>query len=182
MITDEQYILGALRKGDENEFENLFRQYYDELCSYLNCFVNDHDEVEDLVQEVFANLWKQRENLPEIRSLKGYLYSSVKNKLLDYHKHLSVRIRAADRIKELSSIVNKDTGRNYYDEKEIKELLDNAISKLPPRRREVFVLVKMNGLSHQETADIMGINKKTIERQLSIAIKTLRKILTPFLK
>jgi RNA polymerase sigma-70 factor (ECF subfamily) len=161
LITDEQKTLEAIRNGDESAFRDLFDEYYGNLCNYLKYYIKNYDEVEDQVQEVFANIWKVRRNLPAIMSLKSYLFSSVKNKLLDYYKHLSVRIKASDKI---------------------KEFLDNAIRKLPPRRREVFVLVKINGMTYQEAADIMGINKKTIEGQLSMAIKTLREILAPFFK
>ena len=181
MITDEHKTIEAIRSGDESAFRDLFDEFYDDLCNYLKCFIRDYDEVEDQVQEVFANIWKTRKTLPEIRSIKGYLFSSVKNKLLDYHKHLSVRIKAADRINEIFSGVFTGAAREY-EEAEMKGILNEAIKKLPPRRREVFTLIKISGFTYQEAADMMGINKKTIEGQLSIAIKTLREILTPLLK
>jgi RNA polymerase sigma-70 factor (ECF subfamily) len=181
LITDEQKTLEAIRNGDESAFRDLFDEYYGNLCNYLKYYIMNHDEVEDQVQEVFVNIWRARKNLPDIRSVKGYLFSSAKNKLLDYNKHLTVRIKASAKIRELFSGIDTTSERDY-EQTEMKELLDNAIRKLPPRRREVFVLVKINGMSYQEAADVMGINKKTIEGQLSMAIKTLREILAPFIK
>jgi len=181
MKFDEAKILEAIGNGDESAFRILFDEFYDDLCNYLKYFIRDFDAIEDLVQEVFVNFWRHRSDLPEIRSLKGYLYSSVKNKLLDYRKHLSVRIKAAERIGGLFSDINSGRAGNY-EETELQEFLDNAIGKLPFRRREVFILVKINGMSYREAADTMNISVKTVERQLSIATKTLRDILTPFMK
>lgn len=180
LITEEQSTLKAIRSGNTAEFEKLFRQFYEELCSYLKFFIKDNDDIEELVQETFLHIWEQRQNFYPKGSIKSYLYKAVKNKAVNYRKHLFVRMHTAERISLLFHY-RHDGVEKTFDNAELLKVLYDTIEKLPARCREVFVLLKLNEFSYKETAEIMHISTKTVEVQLSIAVKKLRSLLKPYI-
>jgi len=180
LLANDQEMLEPIRQVESPEFEKLFRKYYSELCSYLRIFIKDKDDIEEIVQEVFLNIWEQRCDFYSKENIRAYLYKAVKNRAINYHKHLAVRLKTVEDIKLLFMHKYDDVEKNF-DGEELLQVLDKAVQTLPKRCKEVFVLTKINELSYKETAEIMGISIKTVEIQLSIAVKKLRKLLKPYL-
>jgi len=165
---------------DIAEFEKLFKTEYSKLCSYANLFLNDPDAAEDVVQEVFFKLWKNREELNIQTTVKSYLFRAVRNGCMNVIDHISVR--------EAYKIVNeediKNSEGNPIDETIVSELeqkIRETIDLLPSERRKIFVMSRFDGLKYREIADRLNISVKTVENQMYQALKFLRERLVDYL-
>jgi|SRR5690625_3613181 len=163
-----------IRKGDHHTFELLFKAYYRQLTRFAWRYVNSNTIAEELVQDVFANIWEKKHLIIINGSIKSYMYKSVRNQALNFLKHDSIRseydfIWAKERGMEKDDIINDNQSIKY---KQIK--IKKAIEDLPPRSRMAFKLNRHDGLTYQEIAEVMDISIKTVESQMSRALKTLR--------
>ncbi|GMN11556.1 RNA polymerase sigma-70 factor [Croceitalea sp. MTPC9] len=164
-------LILQLKRGDENAYVDLVENYNHKLCLYANSLINDIGTSEDIVQNVFINVWEKRDNLRPDLSLKSYLYKSVYNACInEYKKNQMVTALEKKYIEELDGIVEQD---NDTMEKLIV-LVKEAIQELPPKCKEIFLLSKKEGLTNIEIADYLNISKNTIERQMNIAFKKIR--------
>jgi RNA polymerase sigma-70 factor (ECF subfamily) len=143
-------------------------------------YLNYRDEVEDLVQDLFVSLWMEAPNLEIRTSLKSYLFSSIKNRCLDYQKHQKVTEKYREYI-----LFSADNGENsteqYFSESELRQFIQKSLEKLSPRCREIFELSRIKGMSNQEISEQLGISKRTVELQISNSLKVLRKELIEYL-
>ncbi len=162
------------------EFEKLFKTHYSRLCSYANLFLSDPDAAEDVVQEVFFKLWKNRGELIINTTIKSYLFRAVRNGCMNVIDHISVR--------EAYKIVNendiKDSEGNLIDETIVSELeqrIKETIDLLPPERRKIFIMSRFDGLKYREIADQLNISVKTVENQMYQALRFLREKLVDYL-
>ncbi|MGD8780265.1 MAG: RNA polymerase sigma-70 factor [Ignavibacteria bacterium] len=179
MENSDEKIIKRINKGDIKAFEYLFRAYHSNLCNYCFVKVKDKDAAKEIVQEIFINIYKNRENWSPKNSIKSYLFKAVKNRIINYLKHPSLSqksellIDSINNEKELSPI-------ELYSQKEFREAYLKAVEKLPEKCREILMLVKEHGLSYKETAEIQDISIKTVETQMRLAFQKLRKSLKKF--
>ena len=155
--------------------EQLFRRYYEPLCRYVYGILGDKNAVltEDVVQEVFLKLWKNKTQIQINTSLKAYLYQAARNTALN-------AIQKEKRHQQLETVYM--TGRKQSEMKTEEELLLNetrqklqaGLSQLPPKCREVFQLSRFEELSYKEIAQTLNISVKTVENQMGKALKLLR--------
>lgn len=173
-----QVDVEQLRKGDKKCFERLFKEHYAPLTDYAYRILHDRAEAQDVVQDVFCKLWDGRESLDIRHSLSAYLYKMAYTNCMASLRHQKVVQEYAEQealdlyFKEVIqtpeaelNLINKDL--RYY--------IDEAVEKLPPRCREIFILAQMEQKSHQEIAGQLGVSVKTVENQLGIAMTKLRK-------
>lgn len=175
---DEKYITAGLKNRDKTVFDFVFNYYYTGLCVYARSWVKDTDVAEDLVQDFFVKLWTNSSNIEITSSLKSYFFTSVKNRAINHLKH--------DKIKERFGVlaINGSTEEysNWeYTEPELTELIEKGMQKLPPRCREIFILSRFEGKDNGEIANMLGISKRTVELQISNALKILRTELKDYL-
>lgn len=162
------------------DFEHLFRSHYGTLCSYANNFLKDTDASEEVVQEVMFKLWVNRESIVFDTSAQSYLFRSVRNGCLNVLKHLNVR----EEYKAVKEAQLQDWQRSQEDEVIVSELgqkIREAVDKLPLERRRVFILSRYEGLTYGEISAKLGISVKTVENQMSSALRFLRIELTEYL-
>lgn len=166
--------------SDKGDFENLFRLYYQDLCSYAHHFLKDSAAAEEIVQDIFFKLWEKREQLKVTTSIKAYLFQSTRNRCLNVIKHIDIR----ENYKQQNEQVRKSSELEGFDEMEVSELQDKiqvAISKLPPERQKIFMLSRYEGLRYKEIAKKLGLSPKTVENQMGRALKFLREELVEYL-
>jgi RNA polymerase sigma-70 factor (ECF subfamily) len=170
----------AFEIGNITDFESLFKTHYSRLCSYANLFLNDPDAAEDVVQEVFFKLWKNRDEITINTTIKSYLFRAVRNGCMNVIDHISVR--------EAYKVVNeediKNAEGNPVDEtivSELEERIRETIDLLPSERRKIFILSRFEGLKYREIADQLGISVKTVENQMYQALRFLREHLVDYL-
>jgi len=164
-------LLKQLRAGENKAFENIFNLFFPALCSFADTYVHNHNISEDVVQEVFIALWNNRENFNNPLPLKSFLYTSVRNRCLNYLKHQNV---ANKHIEESEKVMESDVF--FFDhliEEETHRLIYNAIDELPPHCKRILLL-SLNGLTNPEIADQLNISINTVKTQKAIAYKQLR--------
>jgi RNA polymerase sigma-70 factor (ECF subfamily) len=164
-----------LKKGKEKmldlqKFESLFQALYTPLCQSAFRLVRDQHAAEDIVQDVFCTLWRRKEEL-EIENFEGYLFRSVYNASLNAmkkHKDVSSEplIIEMNQRKEVLDI--------HIETKETAKAIHNAIDSLPPACRNVFILSRYEGMSNKQIADTLDISVKTVENQMTKALRALR--------
>ncbi len=176
----EELLIGGLERRDKAVFDYVFNYYYSSLCAFSMQYLNDRNAVEDLVQDFFVTLWLESSSRKIQVSLKSYLYAGIRNRCLDFQKHQKV-------VKKHHSFVNFFAEKEdspvdqFFAESELRHAIQNSMAKLPPRCHEIFGLSRFKGLSNQEIAEKLGLSKRTVELQISNALKILRKELIEYL-
>ncbi len=169
----EHVTISALRNGNIDSYCLCYDMYFKVLCSYANSIVRDPVMSEEVVQNLFLEIWQNREKLPEHASLRAYLLTAVRNDCLDHLKHLKIHKKyAEDYLK-----TNQDQYEDIFDdlvERDLQVFIQAAIDKLSDRCREVFMLSRFNYLSYKEISEKLGTSVKTVENQISTALRILR--------
>jgi RNA polymerase sigma-70 factor (ECF subfamily) len=176
----DQIIIEGLKRRDKVIFDYLFNYYYSSLCAFSIQYIDNRDAVEDLVQDFFIYLWVDAPQLNIKTSLKSYLFTAIKNRCLDYQKHHKI-IEKYRTFILFSTEKESDDTEHFFAESELRQAIQVSLAKLPPRCREIFEYSRFYGLSNQEISDKVGISKRTVELQISNALKILRKELAEFL-
>lgn len=177
-LAHEKILTDGLKEGNEKIFDHLFHYYYSGLVVFSYKYVEDMAVAEDLVQDFFFHLWFNRQRLDIRQSIKSYVFTSVKNKSLDYLKHREIRQKAS---KELSYLQQeKDRHINVVTQFELEEHIENALRKLPDKCRKVFLMNRFEGIKPTEIARLEKISIRTVEGHIGKAIRLLRKELKPY--
>lgn len=144
----------------------LFSKYYQKLCSFAYSYLRHQEEVEEVVSDVFFNVWQKRHRLNIEKNLKAYLYISVKHAAFAVIKSRQPHIMDIDEVMYDEQISESNTPEQSLAFKELEGHFEWAISKLPPRCKQVFLLKWREELSYRDIGKILGISEKTVENQL----------------
>lgn len=175
MTQNDKYLFEEIKAGNKGAFDSLFRLYYQDLCRYALFMSCNADEAEEIVQEMFFKLWQNHKQINIPVAVKSYLYASIKNAVLNNFKHEKIK---------LAYIKEKQLQEYDLDSSEIMENaeslsnISNAIEQLPQKRREIFIMCKLDGLKYKEIAEKLDISIKTVENQMGEALKFLREKLS----
>lgn len=176
MKYSDREIFEKIKNGDDAAFSQLFDETYTSLCFFVNKYLSDMDKSRSLVQEFFVNLWIDHSKLNIPHSPKDYLFISVKNKTIDHLR----------KEKRLGKVVEPDENsettpfRDLVEEAELNDKINQSIMDLPEKCREIFVLCRFEGLKYAEIAQKLNISIKTVEMQMGIALKKLRKKISDY--
>lgn len=177
----EKDLVERVRAGDQLALEEIFHKYYDGLCRFTLSLTHSRDDVEDLVQDIFVKIWIRRALWSPKGSISAYLFKAARNQSLNFLKSKkanSISIFADEEslpVEEKEDLIDEITGKDAI------TAAGEAIQKLPERCRLIFTLNRQEGLTYSEIADVLGISEKTVENQVSHALKTLRKALSRLL-
>lgn len=159
-------------------FEIFFKLYYAATVRYCTAIVGDNDDSKDIVQKVFISLWRKREKIVITISARAYLYKAVYNASLDFIKHQKVRKKFLDEFKPGSAIaIYQDNITN----KELHLRIEKAISQLPEQCSRIFIMSRDQNLKYREIAAQLGISEKTVENQMSKALRLIRESLKKYM-
>ena len=173
-------MLALLRRDDERGMALIFKEFYAFLCQTIARLLGDEHVAEDLAQDVLFELWKRRDVLQINSTLRGYLRRSAVNKTLNYIRDRKIRWDDEDR---LTSLPTQLSGADRLVESaELGDLIDKTIDGLPERCRLIFTLSRFEEMTYQEIADHLEISIKTVENQMTKALRVLRETLEPVLK
>ncbi len=170
---DEPGQIVRIRQGDKEAFEALFRTHYEALCRFAARYVDPIETTEDLVQDVFFDLWRRRRTWGPEQSARAFLYGAVRNQALKHQRWSRVRegMQGHEALREVACY--DDPARTVQDRERLRAA-QQVISALPPRRRSVFLLSRRHGLTYAEIATALDISVKTVEAQMGRALKSLR--------
>lgn len=172
MMADRD-IIRRIRKGDIGQFEFLFRSSYASLVNYTKTILKDTDTAEEIVQDLFYVLWRDRKKLKITTSVKGYLFRAVYNKSMHYIEHRKVVQEHVKKTKTNISIDMNDPVE-ILKYKELHEKIAVLIAKLPERCARIFCMNRFEGLKYAEIADELSISVKTVEANMGKALKKFR--------
>jgi RNA polymerase sigma-70 factor (ECF subfamily) len=172
---------GLLADEGVQAFEKVFTDWFGHLYAYAMSVVKDEETAEEVVQKVFCRIWEKRERLEVHTSLKAYLYGSVYHECMDWLRHRK-RVEAHRRqIMRHDSQASRESAADKVELRELEKKLQQAINELPDQCRAIFCLSRYGELGYKEIAGQLGISVKTVEAQISKALKRLRKKLADFL-
>ena len=178
MSEEKETILQNIQRGNLQEFEKLFKEYYPLLCHYALRFVKDSDQAEEIVQELFCQLWENRKELKIHTSLKAYLYKSTYFNSLQVLRKRGIKNQYVDYVKNHKS--EQSQPNNLVEENEIYNIIQRTLIKLPSRCGQIFKMSRFEGLKYQEIADQLSISVKTVEANMGKALKAFRKNLKDY--
>lgn len=168
---------------DKDAFEVLFKLYHARFLHIAKGYLVDEKDVEDVVQGVFIKLWKRRNDIKIHSNVHGYLVRTLRNACLDHLRKLK-RIRKLDRVMILEKQANycalADQTSFGIIEGELSEQIKKGIANLPPKRKEVFIKRRLEGMANKEIARELNISLNTVENHLTKASSQLRKYLKRF--
>ncbi|MFY9152956.1 MAG: RNA polymerase sigma-70 factor [Prolixibacteraceae bacterium] len=175
-------IVGTLKSNDEQAFELLFRRYYVRLVGFANKFISNTPESEEIVQEVFLNIWKKKDQLQLNSEIRPYLFKSVQNLCFNFIEHQKV----VDNYYSVIELVYKNQAEDFntYESVllgEFQAKAESAIESLPEQCRRIFRMSRQEGLKYTEIAEQLGISVKTVETQMSRALSKLKTELKDYL-
>lgn len=176
MTLETNILLSRIAAGDNEAFKTLFEMFYPKVKIFLVKFLRDENTAEDISQDIFVKIWTYREALPDIRSFNTYLYRMTRNAALN---HLRGNHSKID-ISKMSVLDDKDIEAEYQT-KEKELLIRLTVEHMPPQRQRIFKMSREQGLSNDEIALKLGISKKTVENNITLALKDLRDVILAFL-
>jgi RNA polymerase sigma-70 factor (ECF subfamily) len=165
-----------LAEKNLHSFEGLFKSLFKPLCGFAFRYIADRDDARGIVHEAFVSLWEKFDQLPPNSNYRSYLYTTVRNKALNY-------IRDKKNHVMLENVNERDVAQheNHMETMELEKKISLAMEALPEKCREVFELNRIEGLKYAEIASKMQISIKTVEAQMSKALSVLRDHLAEFL-
>jgi len=173
-------IFKKIKRDDKEAFEILFKNLYSELCIFAIKYVKNLELAEEFVQDVFFKLWMNRKHINIKQNIKSYIYTSVKNKCLIYIQHQKVKTEYA------KLIFNNTSGNSYntderIESNELEEIIEKTLDSFPDRMKNIFILSRYEGLKYQEIANKLSISVKTVEANISKALKIFKRKLGDYL-
>lgn len=173
-MPDRETMLCLQRKiaeNDQSAYRQLFIMYYDKLLRFVMVFARNKELSEEIVSDVFINIWRRRTKIDDIENLKLYLYISAKNITFNYLTKLHrEKFTNLDMVK-VEPEAPFASPSDAMITREMNMKLKEAISELPPRCKLIFKLIKEDGLSYKQAAKLLNLSVSTVENQLAIAIK-----------
>lgn len=171
--------LYKLKEGNRKAFNDMFRYYYPRVMAYVATIV-EQEMAEDIVQDVFLNVWENRKKIYVGEGFHSYLFQSAYTRCVDHYrktqsagKYLlqaekSVWEEYADSLRSDASVLEEIYSKDFY------KLLHNLLGELPSQRREVFILTYIEGLKSKEVAERLQMPQRTVESHIYLAIKFLK--------
>ena len=172
IILDKQ-LVSFIKKDDHFSFDQLFHRYSPSLYLFLNGILKNESEAEEAVQDVFFRIWEKRKDLDPDLSFKSYLFTIASNTAKKIYRKKLLEEKYKQEI-ALELNFNQLTDLNVVEYKNLLDYVDTIIEKLPPSRRQIFILSKKDGLKNPEIAKILDISEQTVKNQLVAAQRFLR--------
>ncbi len=169
----------ALRQGEHKAFETVFLAYFNKIKFFISGLLKSDADAEELAQDIFVKLWLNHQSIDCEKSFNAYIYTMARNATFNFLKHKGVHDSYVNEVRE------PEVGVLYSEEsvyaKEIALLVELIVDKMPVRRQDIYRMSRIEGLTNEEISERLGISKKTVENQLSLILKELRRVILIFL-
>lgn len=180
-LLPDQQLLQLLATGSQASYTVIYSRYSEILFRHAYNMLEDQAEAEDVIQEVFLMLWTKRSEVAAAKSLSAYLYTSVRNRILNHITHQKVVDKYLDSMRTFME-TGGYTADELLREKELAAVIEREIAAMPPKMREIFLMSRNEQLSHKSIGELLNISDKTVKQQVYKAVKQLRGRLENFLK
>lgn len=173
MVISEKLLYNKVKNGDIKSFEIIFKEYYKKLVEYAFVHLKDIDNAEEIVQDLFYQLWNKKEKLEISTSLKSYLYRSVHNNCLLRLQHESIKHKHENYVRSKDMDYSPEP-IDYVKAGELEKKINATIEAFPGRTKTIFKMNRFEGFKYHEIAEKLSISIKTVEANMGKALKTLR--------
>lgn len=169
----DQQLAVLLKEGDHGAFTEIYNRFFGLL--YIHAFrrLNDDQEANDLIQEMFTTIWDKRKMLQLNGTLSAYLYAGTRNRILNRFAHRKVSDRYMDSLASYSEL-DHTLADHKIREFDLRQLIEQEINALPEQMRIIFTLSRKKYLSHKEIAEVMNISEQAVKSHVKRALKILR--------
>lgn len=172
ILSDERSLVLRLIEGDEDAFCELYAAYKNRLIYFAMRFLKSREYAEDIFQDAFAVVWQGRRFINPDASFSAYLYTIVRNRILNQLRDLSNQDKLREQI--LSQAVNyTNETKDEIIANDLRQFISRALQQLTPRQREIFQMSRERQMSHREIAEVLGISVNTVQESISISLRTL---------
>ena len=177
ILPNEKALFARIANSDEAAFTEVFHHYNQRLYPFVLKMIKLDHLAEEIVQDVFLNLWRRRQHLVKVESPQSYIFRMATNRTLDQMQQVS-RDSAliTDLMNAMDQLRNNEI-EEWFDGKVSAELINDAIDNLPPQRKLVYKLVKEEGKSYKEVGDQLNISPKTVHAHIVDAVKSIKEYL-----
>lgn len=178
-FSDEQ-LIKSLKSGDKKSFEKIYTILYFRLVNFAREYVIDTEIAREIVQDSFLALWESKTKLKDKTNISSLLFTITRNNALNYLKHLLAERKFNEYTKhtheqyQLNYIALRDESSEHIIYKELRDRIQSAIEQLPPKCKQIFEMSRMEDLKHKEIASLLNISIKTVDNQISEALKRIR--------
>lgn len=171
-MRSDKILLLHIQKGEQWALEELFEKYYYRLCDFAFQYVRSVDLTEEVVSDVFLTIWQKRNELVSEGNFKAYLFTAVRNQALNYVK------KEEQPLTPLDDSPLQAAGKQYRPDeqlllKECTTRVEKLLNMLPPRRRRIFKLSRLEGFTYREIGQLLSISPRTVQNQMVEAVKQL---------
>lgn len=178
-FNNNKSVITALKAGEEKVFDAVYRHYFRRLCAFCSQYVDEQEEIEEIVQETMMWLWENRSSLMEDLTLKTLLFTIVKNKALNRISHLEIKRKVHQEI--IEKYESEFSNPDFYLGDELYRLYEEALNRLPKEFREAYEMNRTQHLTHKEIAEKLNVSPQTVNYRIGQALKLLRVALKDYL-
>ena len=173
ILSDERSLVLRLIEGDEDAFCELYAAYKNRLIYFAMRFLKSREYAEDIFQDAFAVVWQGRRFINPDASFSAYLYTIVRNRILNQLRDLSNQDKLREQILSQAVDYTNET-KDEIIANDLRQFISRALQQLTPRQREIFQMSRERQMSHREIAEVLGISVNTVQESISISLRTLR--------
>jgi len=171
---EELQNLDGLKNGQRSAFDFVYKKYSKSLLSRMQRMVKSPEIADELLQDVFLKVWTNRADIDLDKSFKGWIFTIAQTTVFTYYRKLALDKKMQQHVLEVFVEFYEQT-EEYIFNKERMQLLNSAVDQLPPQRKEIFRLCKIEGKSYQEAAELLSISPSTVSNQLVSATKSIKR-------
>ena len=166
-------LINLLKRGNKTAFNTLFDKYYLILCEFSYLIIKNKELAEEIVADVFANIWIKRKKTGDIENVKSYLYKSTKNMTISYMRKKKIELISFEDSAHLYHTNNCNPEKRIIKQENLTQI-ENVLLIIPERSRLIFKMHRIDNFKYQEIAKILEISIKTVEKHIGKALKLLR--------
>ncbi|TKC06205.1 RNA polymerase sigma factor [Pedobacter frigoris] len=172
-LSDAQ-LVDLLKESNYKAYDEIYNRYHYLMITHAYKKLKDEDLAQDVIQEVFANLWVKRESDLTAVNLVGYLYTCTRNKILDIFGHQKIESKYISSFSDFTLNNGVENTDHLVREKEFKAYIEKEIQALPKKMRQIFEMSRKEHYSHKEIAEILNTSEYNVSKQITNALKILR--------
>ena len=171
--SNERELVIRLIAGDEDAFCELYAAYKNRLIYFAMRFLKSREYAEDIFQDAFTVIWESRRFIDPNTSFSSYLYTIVRNRVLNQLRESASEDRLKEQILSQAVDYSNETSNQIF-ANDLQRLISHALSQLTPRQREIFEMSRNKQMSHKEIAETLGISVNTVQEHISVSLRALR--------
>lgn len=180
------FFFARFKDGDELAFEHIFKSKFNQIAGFCEQFISSHDDALNMAQEAFLNLWLNRRKIDKPSGINSFLYTFAKSACLNFIRHQQVIVKySSQALNEKEQLLNSEVLESFdfnsIEITELNELIQKSINTLPEKCRMVFIKKRFEGKMNKEIAQELGINVKSVEANMTRAVKALKSNLSDYL-